>query len=137
MTSIQVAIKVRPLIQRENDENKQSLWTVVDEKTIRTHNKEHVLTFGECLKHFHLDLQHKMQKNIDPVGRRRSQPCFSFFSFFFARFSDKIFDETRTTQELFDSVAKPIISSAIEGINGTIFAYGQTSSGKVNTKFHH
>ena len=29
--------------------------------------------------------------------------------------------------------AKPIIDSVIEGFNGTIFAYGQTSSGKTHT----
>jgi kinesin family member 5 len=29
--------------------------------------------------------------------------------------------------------AKPIIDSVLEGFNGTIFAYGQTSSGKTHT----
>lgn len=43
---------------------------------------------------------------------------------------DHIFDENRTTEELFETIAKPIVTSAISGINGTIFAYGQTSSGK-------
>lgn len=46
-------------------------------------------------------------------------------------FKDHIFDETRTTEELFNVVAKPIVVNAVNGINGTIFAYGQTSSGKV------
>lgn len=49
MTSIKVAIKVRPLIEREKEENRQSLWTVFDEKTIKTQNKEHVLSFGKFL----------------------------------------------------------------------------------------
>jgi centromeric protein E len=30
-------------------------------------------------------------------------------------------------------MAKPIVKSWIKGINGTIFAYGQTSSGKTHT----
>nr|CRK86360.1 CLUMA_CG000131, isoform A [Clunio marinus] len=46
---------------------------------------------------------------------------------------DHIYDETRSTQELFNDLAKPIVSSSLKGINGTIFAYGQTSSGKTHT----
>jgi hypothetical protein len=36
-------------------------------------------------------------------------------------------------KEVYDSAAKPIIDSVLEGFNGTIFAYGQTSSGKTHT----
>uniref|UniRef100_A0A182YFI4 Uncharacterized protein n=1 Tax=Anopheles stephensi TaxID=30069 RepID=A0A182YFI4_ANOST len=46
---------------------------------------------------------------------------------------DHIFDETVSTRELFDTVCRPVILSALNGINGTIFAYGQTSSGKTYT----
>lgn len=48
-------------------------------------------------------------------------------------FSDHIYDETKCTQEIFEDLAKPIVTSALKGINGTIFAYGQTSSGKTYT----
>ena len=34
---------------------------------------------------------------------------------------------------MYDIAAKPIIDSVLEGFNGTIFAYGQTSSGKTHT----
>lgn len=48
-----------------------------------------------------------------------------------ARFSfDQICDETKSTRDLYDKVAEPIVQSAVNGFNGTIFAYGQTSSGK-------
>lgn len=46
---------------------------------------------------------------------------------------DRIFDCTSTQQEVFEVVASGIISKAFEGINGTIFCYGQTSSGKTYT----
>uniref|UniRef100_A0A4Y0B5U8 Kinesin motor domain-containing protein n=2 Tax=Anopheles funestus TaxID=62324 RepID=A0A4Y0B5U8_ANOFN len=46
---------------------------------------------------------------------------------------DHIFDETVSTRQLFDTVCRPVILSALNGINGTIFAYGQTSSGKTYT----
>ena len=35
--------------------------------------------------------------------------------------------------DVYDTAAKPIIDSVLEGFNGTIFAYGQTSSGKTHT----
>jgi centromeric protein E len=34
---------------------------------------------------------------------------------------------------VFDSVAKGLVRSVLQGYNGTIFAYGQTASGKTHT----
>jgi centromeric protein E len=51
----------------------------------------------------------------------------SFFTF------DKTFGENNTTKELYDGVAQGIVESVVRGLNGTIFAYGQTSSGKTYT----
>jgi centromeric protein E len=76
--------------------------------------------------------------------------------------SDHIFESHKTNEDIYDLVAKPIVSAALEGFNGndrkifihtglqptspplielicflfcagTIFAYGQTSSGKTYT----
>jgi kinesin family protein 6/9 len=38
-----------------------------------------------------------------------------------------------TQEEIFDTVAKQMIDTFLDGYNGTIFAYGQTSSGKTHT----
>ncbi|KAJ2651940.1 hypothetical protein IWW40_001488 [Coemansia sp. RSA 1250] len=46
---------------------------------------------------------------------------------------DKVFDQKDTTQRVYDDIVKNIISSSMGGFNGTIFAYGQTSSGKTHT----
>ena len=46
---------------------------------------------------------------------------------------DRVFDMKTTQKEIYDVAAKPIIDSVLEGFNGTIFAYGQTSSGKTHT----
>ena len=51
----------------------------------------------------------------------------NFFTF------DKTFGEDTNTKKVYDSVAKSIVSSVVSGLNGTIFAYGQTSSGKTFT----
>ena len=46
---------------------------------------------------------------------------------------DNIFPPNTTQSEIYDSSAKEIISCVLNGYNGTIFAYGQTSSGKTYT----
>ena len=46
---------------------------------------------------------------------------------------DKVFDTGTSQEEVYAYSAASIIDSIIEGFNGTIFAYGQTASGKTHT----
>lgn len=46
---------------------------------------------------------------------------------------DNVFDSTWTTLEVYRRTTKDIIKKVMGGINGTVFAYGQTSSGKTHT----
>ncbi|KAB2013201.1 hypothetical protein ES319_D09G141200v1 [Gossypium barbadense] len=46
---------------------------------------------------------------------------------------DRVFAPTTTTRQVYDVSAQHVVSGAMEGINGTIFAYGMTSSGKTHT----
>ncbi|CAM9503144.1 unnamed protein product, partial [Phaeothamnion confervicola] len=46
---------------------------------------------------------------------------------------DKIFDEGCSTDVLYAACARELVQSVVRGLNGTIFAYGQTSSGKTFT----
>ncbi|XP_069128424.1 uncharacterized protein [Argopecten irradians] len=92
MDNIKVAIRVRPLIVREN--GMVNYWNVQDD-TI---------------------------KSTEATGKLSSPYTF-----------DRIFDELMTTYDIFEEVCKPIISDALQGFNGTIFAYGQSSSGKTFT----
>ncbi|KAG5314350.1 CENPE protein, partial [Acromyrmex insinuator] len=93
--SIKVAIKVRPLIKREKDENLSIQW-ITNENTI-------VATDSEF--------------------RKRSDGRFEF---------DHIFDTNTNNNNVFN-VVRPIVDAAVNGFNGTVFAYGQTSSGKTYT----
>ncbi|PXF49781.1 Kinesin-like protein KIN-7I [Gracilariopsis chorda] len=50
------------------------------------------------------------------------------------RFSfDHIFQPGVSNHNVFDSIAKQVVTSAVDGINGVIFAYGQTAAGKTYT----
>ncbi|KAL3625265.1 Kinesin-like protein nack2 [Castilleja foliolosa] len=46
---------------------------------------------------------------------------------------DKVFDQNCSTRAVYDKGARDVALSALSGINATIFAYGQTSSGKTFT----
>mmetsp|Transcript_17939 Transcript_17939/g.53743 ORF Transcript_17939/g.53743 Transcript_17939/m.53743 type:complete len:766 (-) Transcript_17939:710-3007(-) len=46
---------------------------------------------------------------------------------------DHVMDENISQREVYDIAARPIVDSAIMGYNGTIFAYGQTGTGKTHT----
>nr|XP_043609487.1 kinesin-like protein KIN-7K, chloroplastic isoform X1 [Erigeron canadensis] len=46
---------------------------------------------------------------------------------------DRVFGPTTTTRHVYDIAAQHVVSGAMEGVNGTIFAYGVTSSGKTHT----
>ncbi|XP_015179978.1 PREDICTED: centromere-associated protein E-like [Polistes dominula] len=94
--SIKVAIKVRPLIKREKEENLPKQWIV----------------------------QGNYIASTDQEMRKRGDGGFNF---------DHIFDETTSNKDVFDTVVKPIVDAAVNGFNGTVIAYGQTSSGKTYT----
>ncbi len=46
---------------------------------------------------------------------------------------DTIFPPTARQEEIFEGVAQPVADQVLEGYNGTIFAYGQTGTGKTFT----
>ncbi|XP_020250523.1 kinesin-like protein KIN-7E, chloroplastic, partial [Asparagus officinalis] len=46
---------------------------------------------------------------------------------------DRVFGPATTTRHVYDVAAQHVVSGAMQGINGTVFAYGVTSSGKTHT----
>ncbi|XP_050362827.1 centromere-associated protein E-like isoform X2 [Nymphalis io] len=60
---------------------------------------------------------------IDQNGK----DCGQYYTF------DKVYDKDTKTDDVYNDIAKPIVEAATAGFNGTIFAYGQTSSGKTYT----
>ncbi|KAG9440639.1 hypothetical protein H6P81_020804 [Aristolochia fimbriata] len=46
---------------------------------------------------------------------------------------DHVFDQGSTNARIYELLTKDIIRAAVDGFNGTAFAYGQTSSGKTYT----
>jgi hypothetical protein len=44
-----------------------------------------------------------------------------------------VFDVDSTQQQVYEMAGRPVVTSLFDGFNGTIFAYGQTASGKTYT----
>ncbi|XP_017762642.1 PREDICTED: kinesin-like protein KIF6 [Eufriesea mexicana] len=72
----------------------------------------------------YLILVSRNQKSKEYPDNRPESWNFSFF---------QIFEESSTQDDVFDNVARPVLESALDGYNGTVFAYGQTASGKTHT----
>ncbi|EFA03966.2 hypothetical protein TcasGA2_TC014111 [Tribolium castaneum] len=74
-----------------------------------------------------LQVQWGTQKNnifqIDDNGQKFGD-VFSF---------DHIFGVDKTNTDIYDNIVKDFVESSLNGLNSTIFAYGQTSSGKTYT----
>lgn len=50
---------------------------------------------------------------------------------------DSVFGPDSTNEDVYQAIASPIVESALGGFNATVFAYGQTSSGKTHTMLGH
>ena len=46
---------------------------------------------------------------------------------------DKVFSPDSIQNDVYEAAARPIVESVLEGFNGTVLTYGQTSSGKTHT----
>ncbi|XP_072134993.1 kinesin-like protein KIF3C isoform X2 [Mobula birostris] len=46
---------------------------------------------------------------------------------------DAVYDHSSKQSELYDETVRPLVDSVLQGFNGTVFAYGQTGTGKTYT----
>ncbi|QDZ18855.1 kinesin-like protein [Chloropicon primus] len=67
------------------------------------------------------------QITIKGMKKDQKSPVVKTFTF------DQVYDESSTQSQIYQNTAKPIVQSSIDGYNGTIFAYGQTGTGKSHT----
>jgi len=61
---------------------------------------------------------------IKGKGRKQSKSSYSF---------DNVFTAFSTQEEVFEATVKPVIMDVMRGFESTVFAYGQTGTGKTHT----
>lgn len=67
------------------------------------------------------------QGKICQLDRNSKEPVGDAYSL------DNIFSDTWTNMEVYRETTQELIQKVVGGFNGTVFAYGQTSSGKTHT----
>lgn len=77
-----------------------------------------------CITHNKSSLKINIDLSTEKRGSEHESHEFTF---------DHVFGSESRQVDLFNTVAKPMIEGALEGWNGTLFCYGQTSSGKTHT----
>jgi centromeric protein E len=88
---------------------------------VRPLNARELSQVADSPMEWHVD---KSEITQTMTGKPVSANAFSF---------DHVFDETADNATVFENLAKPVVHAALDGYNATIFAYGQTSSGKTHS----
>jgi len=114
-SNIRVAVRVRPLNERETATNSQSVVKVASEKLlVFDPNEDKDNFFYHGVKQNNRDFTKKAQKD-------------AHFAF------DGVFSPEATNQEVFEGTTKAVVDAVLEGFNCSVFAYGATGAGKTHT----
>ncbi len=110
--AVKVAVRVRPLVP-EGDQCADRAWSVSMEQNAIVEN------YGGRRESIHVT------SNSSRRGTFGSESEFVY---------DRVFGEDANTCEIYNALVSDVVESVAEhGINGTVFTYGQTNSGKTYT----
>lgn len=109
--NVQVAVRCRPLNERE-----------------RTHGERSIITCEEDRREVLLNASSAPRKPI-PTSSSASASLSGKKTFTY----DHVFSAAATQEEVYNRLVEPIVDEVLEGYNCTVFAYGQTGTGKTHT----
>jgi centromeric protein E len=102
--AIQVAVRVRPILDREAElKGPSESWRAIP-------HAAQVVRLG---------------RPSAGAGGAATGPAAFYF--------DYVFGKESSNEDVYLQVARPLVEGSLNGYNGTVFAYGQTSSGKTHT----
>jgi len=119
-TTIKVAIRLRPLLPHEDFE-----YWVIDP----INNLIKTSFDSNYNKHYKKDKNNSYLQDPNSINQILLDNIYIPQSFKF----DKIFTKETTSEKIYLDMCQDIIKGFLNGINGTIFTYGQTTSGKTYT----
>lgn len=108
MENIEVCVRLRPVTSTEKNKGENESWIIQGTKTIFLDPKSNQI------------YNSKMKSNM-------SKPPINYFNF------NNCFGAESDSDEIYEAIIRKIVLSSFEGINGTIFVYGPTGSGKTYT----
>ena len=119
-TNMRVIVRVRPENESEIRSNCETIIRQLD---------EHVLVFDPKQ-----DNMPQFEERGGAGGGARKRRPFLSKKYKDLRFAfDRIFDETSSQREVFETTTKPILDGLLDGVNCSVFAYGATGAGKTYT----
>ena len=119
-TTIKVAIRLRPLLPHEDFE-----YWVIDP----INNLIKTSFDSNYNKYYKKDKNNSFYQDPNNINQLLLDNIYIPQSFKF----DKIFTKETTSEKIYLDMCQDIIKGFLNGINGTIFTYGQTTSGKTYT----
>lgn len=119
-TTIKVAIRLRPLLPHEDFE-----YWIIDP----INNLIKTSFDSNYNKHYKKDKNNSFLQDPNNINQLLLDNIYIPQSFKF----DKIFTKETTSEKIYLDMCQDIIKGFLNGINGTIFTYGQTTSGKTYT----
>lgn len=114
-SNIKVAVRVRPLNNKELGDNCRIVVDVVDEKMLVFDPKEEIRPF------YYQGIQ---QPNRNFLKRANKELKFVF---------DNVCGQNATNRDVFEATTKDMLASLMEGYNCSVFVYGATGAGKTFT----
>ena len=128
-SSVQVAIRVRPLVPQEDNVECIQLFSNHGVQSRSDHltmlqskfsSESTMSTLADSMQHS------DSQKNFQSlqVGNGENAPAYTF---------DHVFPSITEQRDIYDHCVTPLVDSCLEGYNATVLAYGQTGSGKTHT----
>lgn len=108
--NVQVAVRCRPLNERER--------THGDRIAVSCDEDRHEVVFTAP------SLQRKNQSSGNSGFNANGKKTFTY---------DHVFSQTASQEDVYCRVVEPIVDEVLQGYNCTVFAYGQTGTGKTHT----
>ncbi|KAL5985814.1 hypothetical protein ACLOJK_027801 [Asimina triloba] len=137
--SISVTVRFRPLSEREIVRGDEIAWYADGDKVVRSEYNPAtayafvapvcivlgVSSFGWKFLGMNRHLEFKrLSVPLILQGRQRA---------ILLPTVDRVFGPATASKVVYDVAARPVVKAAMDGVNGTVFAYGVTSSGKTHT----
>ena len=116
--NFRVCVRVRPLIQREQLAGGASCVELPDQQTVQIYKPSLFSSLAPGSN------QHTLVQTGTADSNITREHTFSF---------DRAYGPDTTQLELYTTAVRPVVLNILEGYNGSIIAYGQTSAGKTYT----
>ena len=120
MSSIQVAVRVRPFNRNEIPKGQENNQFYIPKTTIQL-LENNVIVFDPINK---AQMEENKLARLATSKKHNRNISYQF---------DKVFDPKTTQQTIFQQLCLPLLKDVLKGFHSTIFAYGATGAGKTHT----